>query len=163
MGFYTDMILNEDTMDDILDDEDFDYDALDEACAISMLSRLPDDELKSFIESEECEELINEGKISKKMVVKLNKGSDLTRRQTLAAYQIAKDKNDIDWQRFIKFKSLANQHKHRILEKYARKSETIAKKSQRNYISGKGTAAAVKSAIDSRRSKEVAAGKAGAV
>lgn len=159
MGLY-----NMDPLEEgFLDEDEFDYDALDEACAISLLSRTSDEELKAFIQSEECESLITEGKISRKQIVRLNKNSDLTRRQTLAAYQIAKDKNDINWQKFIKYKTLANQYKHNIIEKFGHKSEVVAKKSQRNFISGKGTEASVKASLAERRNKELAAGRAGRV
>ena len=159
MGFYTNLI-DESALED---DQDFDYDALDEACAISYLSRQPDEIIQEFIQSEECEALINEGKISKKTIMRLNKNNDLTRRQTLAAYQRAKEKNDPNWLKFIKFKALANKYKHIIIEKYGRQTANIAKKSQRQFISGKGREAAVKATIKDRREKELNAGKAGKV
>ena len=91
------------------------------------------------------------------------KNNDLTRRQTLAAYQRAKEKNDANWVKFVKYKTLANKYKRAILEKYGKQSVNIAKKSQRDYVSGKGKEAAVRATIASRRKKELESGRAGRI
>lgn len=160
MGIFANS-LNENS--ELIDDEDFNYDELEEMCAISYLSRQPDEVIREFVQSEECEALITEGKLNKKTIMKLNKSNDLTRRQTLAAYAMARDKNDPLWQKFLKYKTLANECKRQIIEKYKNKSENIAKKSQRNFVSGKGTTASVAAAIKSTRNQEVAAGSAGRI
>lgn len=159
MGIYSNSIIEESSL---IDDE-FDFDALDEACTISFLSRLPDEDLQEFVQSEECEALITEGKLNRKTIMKLNKNNDLTRRQTLAAYQRAKEKNDSNWVKFVKYKTLANKYKRAILEKYGKQSVNIAKKSQRDYVSGKGKEAAVRATIESRRKKELESGRAGRI
>lgn len=158
MGLYTSSIEES----GILDDEDFDYDALDEACAVAFLSRQPDEIIQEFAKSAECEALITEGKISKKTIMRLNKNNDLTRRQTLAAYQEAKRRNDPLWLKFIKAKAAANKLKREILRKYGKKAEMIAKKSQRNFVSNKGTEATVKTGIQMTRRREIDAGRPGA-
>ena len=149
--------------DTVLDDVDFNYDEYEEMCAIAFLSRQPDEVIREFVNSEVCEALITEGKLNKKTIMKLNKSNDLTRRETLAAYAMAKDKNDPLWRSFIKYKSLANEFKHRIIEKYKNKSQNVAKKSQRDFVSGSGTTATVAAAIKNSRDREVAAGSAGRI
>lgn len=154
---------NFDESTNILDDDEFNYDEFDEMCAIALLSRQPDEVIREFVNSEECAQLIAEGKLNRKTIMKLNKSNDLTRRETLAAYSLAKAKHDPLWEKFIKYKSLANDFKHQIIEKYKGKSQTVAKKSQRTFVSGKGTTASVAAAIKNTRASEVAAGSAGRI
>lgn len=135
--------------------------AYEEACAAALLSKQPDDVIREFAQSEECEALITEGKISRKTIMKLNKNDDLSRRRKIAAYQLAKEKNDPLWRKLV-----ANRVKERelisaIMAKYGNRGEQVAKKSQRAFLSNKGTSASVKASIDRSREKELKAGKAG--
>lgn len=159
MGLYTGIIEES----GLIDDQDFDYDALDEACVIAYLSRQPDEVIQEFAQSEECQVLINEGKISKKTIIKLNKNNDLIRRQTLAAYQIAKQKNDPNWAKFIKYKALANKYKQEIIRKYGNRTVAIAKKSQRDFVTAKpgNKEASVKIQLNKRREGELVAARSG--
>lgn len=138
-----------------------DSNAYEEACAAALLARQPDDVIQEFAMSEEAEQLVTEGKISRKTIMRLNKNDDLARRHKIAAYQIAKEKNDPLWQKLVKNRIKERELIDAIMKKYGAKGEMVAKKSQRAFISNKGTSASVKAAIDSRRDKELKAGKAG--
>ena len=162
MGVFTSNydLLNDDYLED---EEEFEFDEYEEMCAISYLSRQPDEVIHEFVQSEECDALITEGKLNKKQIIRLNKDSDLVRRQTLAAFAAAKKRNDPDYAKFVKYKSLANDYKNKIKNKYGNKVTNVAKKSQRDFISGRSTSGQIKSAIDSRRKNTIKQGSAGRV
>ena len=146
-----------------LEDEEFDFEGFEEACAIDYLARLSDEERKAFTESAECEALVEAGKLKKKMLIRLDKNSDLTRRQTLAVYSKAKEANDPLYDKFIKYKSIANQLKAQLKSKYGNRVENVAKKSQRDFIAGKNTDGAIKKAMDARRKDLTKNGSAGRI
>lgn len=165
MGVFTgnDLSIRENEGIGFDEDDELDFDEFEEMVAISFLSRQPDEVIQEFVHSAECEQMITEGKLNKKMLIRLDKSSDLNRRQTLAAFAKAKKRNDPDYQKFIKYKSLANQFKEKVKNRYSGSVESIAKKSQRNFISGRSTSGQIKSAIDASRKETTKRGSAGAV
>jgi hypothetical protein len=138
-----------------------DYNAYEADVAAAYLAQHDDETIQTFLASEECEMLIQEGKISRKTIMKLNKNDDLTRRKKQAAYQLAREHNDPLWTKLVKNRVKERELINAIMAKYGNKGEMVAKKSQRAFIAGKSPSAHVKSAIDKSRQKELAAGKAG--
>lgn len=145
-------------------DDLMDYEAYEESCAIAMLeSDYTPEEVKQFVLSEECEALITEGKLNRKTIMKLNKNDDLSRRRKIAAFQLAREKNDPLWTKLVANRVKERELINKIMDKYGSRAEVVAKKSQRDFQNNRGTSATIKSTIDARRQKEIAAGKAGRV
>lgn len=120
--------------DDELLDEEFDMDSFNEACVYMELAKLPDEERKAIVESEEAAILEAKGKISRKTIVRLNRADDMERRTTAAAYQMAKDKNDPLWTKLVKALDMKKKYKSAIVKKYGTKAQRVAKQSQKDYL-----------------------------
>ena len=115
-------------------------DSFVESCICAEFCALTDEGRKAFMESAECEALIQEGLISKKTLVRLSKNDDLARRTKMAAFELAKQNNDPLW---VKLKENRIKEKKliaAIVQKYGTKSTNIAKKSQKEYIKTNKTA-----------------------
>jgi hypothetical protein len=80
--------------------------------------------------------LLEAKKISRRTIVKLNKNDDLTRRTGMAALQLAKDNNDVLWQKLVKNRIMERKLLAAIKKKYANKAKVVATKGQRAYVSG---------------------------
>ena len=130
MPFFVD---NKDFDDELLDEE-FDMDSFNEACVYMELAKLPDEERKAVVESEEAAILEAKGKISRKTIVRLNRADDMERRTTAAAYQMAKDKNDPLWTKLVKALDMKKKYKSAIVKKYGTKAQRVAKQSQKDYL-----------------------------
>ena len=92
------------------------------------LSRvLSEQELMEFLESSECESLVEAGVLRRRTVVRLSKKDDLLRRSRLASLQIAKNKKDP----MVKLLSKAIKQKHTIMDKIYNKYKSIAEREAR--------------------------------
>lgn len=89
---------------------------------------------KAFLESEECAVLEAKKLISRKTIVRLNKNDDITRRTTMAAMQIAKEKNDPLWKKLVLNRVKERQLLSAIRTKYGSKAVVAAKAGQREYL-----------------------------
>ena len=92
------------------------------------------DEIHAFCESEEAQILIEKQVLNKPTLHRLSKADDLKRRTKLAAYVLAKNANDPNWTKLVKYQSLKKQAATKILQKYGKKGERIAKAAQKDYI-----------------------------
>lgn len=92
------------------------------------------EEIKNFCESEEAQILIEKQVLNKPTLHRLSKEDDLKRRIKLTSYQLAKDSNDPNWNKLVKYQKLRKQYAQNILNKYGNKAERIAKIAQKNYI-----------------------------
>lgn len=115
-------------------DEGFDIDAYNETCLLMELMMLPEEQRKAIAESEEAAILEAKGKISRKTIVRLNKQHDLERRESAAAYQLAKEANDPLWGKLMLYMGKKNEFKKKILKKYANKATRVAKQAQKDFI-----------------------------
>lgn len=111
-----------------------DYDTYQEGCIFIECMDLSAEERKELVESPEFVALEAKGLIGRKTIVKLKADDDLTRRETMAAFQLAADRDDPLWSKLT-----ANRVKERdligkIRNKYRNKATKIAKQSQKNYI-----------------------------
>lgn len=88
------------------------------------------------------EQLVNEGKISRKTLVRLNKADDLTRRKSVAALIAAKEANDPLYAKYIKYAGLKSEFKEKILQKYDTRALRIARKKQQEFLHSKKPALA---------------------
>lgn len=131
MGIYTE---NQNFGAGAHDEVDVNLEELQEAFLYDEFGSAPDVEKKAMLE--EGVLLEAKGKISRKTIVRLNKNDDLTRRTTMAALQLSKDANDNLWKALV-----ANRIKERkllaaIKKKWGPKAGIVAKKAQKDYISG---------------------------
>ena len=92
------------------------------------------EEIKNFCESEESQILVEKQVLNKPTLHRLSKEDDLKRRIKLTSYQLAKDSNDPNWNKLVKYQKLRKQYAQNILNKYGNKAGRIAKIAQKNYI-----------------------------
>ena len=95
-----------------------------------------DEEKQELLESSDV--LLEAKKISRRTIVRVNKNDDLTRRTGMAALQLAKDNNDNLWQKLVKNRIMERKLLAAIKKKYANKAQLVARKTQRDYVSGQG-------------------------
>jgi hypothetical protein len=72
--------------------------------------------------------------LNKPTLHRLSKSDDLRRRIKLTAYQLAKEAKDPLWDKLVKFQRLKKEYAGKILTKYGKKAERIAKLAQKEYI-----------------------------
>ena len=108
-----------------------DYDMLLENLIYDMAATMSDDERKYFMESDTFQNVVNEGGISKRTVVRMNKLDDLTRRIAVAAFQMAKQDNDPNYKALKKLIAKKQAIKAKILKKYATRVKPAVMKAQK--------------------------------
>lgn len=91
-------------------------------------------EIKNFCESKEAEILQEKAVLKKPTLMRLSKADDEKRRVKLIAYQLAKDANDPEWTKLKNFTKKRKESIAKIMQKYGRKAEKMAKIAQKNYI-----------------------------
>ena len=107
---------------------------LEEQYLIEECLRMSEDELKAFLESDLCEELVTEGKMRKNTIVLLSGKADMDRRTKMAALQFAKDANDPLWAEIKKLRTKEREKISKIMTKYGHKAQKHAKNSQKDWI-----------------------------
>ena len=125
-------------------------DALFEAFLIDDIMRGSSDDIKNFCESEEAQILVEKQVLNKPTIHRMSKADDYKRRVKLASYQLAKDANDPLCKKLIKYQKLKKEFANKILAKYGKKAERIAKIAQKNYIK---KAKSVKATASERRAQ----------
>lgn len=101
------------------------------------LCHLPDDRKQKFINSEEAKVMVEAGIISRKTLVRLSKTDDLSRRMKMAAFQLAKDNDDMLWSQLVKNRIKERDLIDKITNKYNSKAGKVAKIGQKDYLSKK--------------------------
>lgn len=94
---------------------------------------LTEAELKEFLNSEECEALVEARLLNRKTIVRLNKADDLKRRKRLVALQIAKNKKDPLVKLYAKIIKQKFAILDKIEQKYGSLADREAKKAQKEY------------------------------
>lgn len=108
-----------------------------EAYIYDEVSALSDEGKKAFIESEECRILEAKKLINRKTIVRLNKNDDVSRRTTMAAMQLAREKGDVMWDKLVKVRILERKYLRGIEAKYGSRAQRVAKMGQRDYLKNK--------------------------
>lgn len=99
------------------------------------VSRLSQEKIQEFCAPGGVgEALINEGKFSRKSLVRLSKVDDIERRTTMAAFDIAKQKRDPLWAALAKNRIKERQLINNIMKKYGMQAKNVAKIGQREYL-----------------------------
>lgn len=109
-------------------------DELLEAYIAYELAMLTPEQFKAFTESEECQAMLEKRLVGRNTLVRLSKNDDLTRRTKMAAFQIAKEKDDPLWQKLVKNRIKERQLIGAIVKKYGTKANRAAKVGQRDYL-----------------------------
>ena len=107
------------------------------AYIIDEVSHLTDEMKEEFIKSETCKSLLEARMLKKKSLVRLSKNDDLTRRETMAAFQIAKENKWREWDLLVKNRIKERELIAKIRQKAGAKATKAAKLGQKNYLSQK--------------------------
>ena len=92
------------------------------------------EQISEFCESAEAQVLVEKSVLNKPTLIRLSKIDDQKRRVKIIAYQLAKEANDPEWNKMKKYTALRKQSIRKIMRKYGKKAQRIAKVAQKNYI-----------------------------
>lgn len=134
MGIFTSSkgYTNEDTLEDI----DINLDELMEQFFYDDHYADSDEDKRALFESGEVALLEKKNITSRKTLVRLNKNDDITRRSTMAALQIAKQKNDALWKKLVLNRVNERKLLRAIKKKYANAAKKVAIQGQKAYLKG---------------------------
>lgn len=108
--------------------------AFTEACIYLEAMDLSADDRREFVESEEFLALEAKGLIGRRTIVKLKIDDDLSRRETMAAFQLAKEAGDSLWDKLALNRVKERDLIGKITTKYRSKAQRVSKLGQREYI-----------------------------
>jgi hypothetical protein len=111
-----------------------DMQTLVESFIFDELAQLPDAVKKEFLVSEECKAMEEAGTIGRRTIVRLNKTDDLSRRIKIAAFQMAKEKDDPVWQALVKNRIRERQLIGKLVQRYGNQATRTAKIGQREFL-----------------------------
>ena len=137
------MIFDNNTMfgENILEESFADPNVMAEALIVDEVSQLPVSKIQEFCAPGGVgEQLVQEGKLRKKTLVRLSKKDDLTRRTKMGALLLAKEHNDPLYAKLVKNRQQKRDLVDKIMRKYGNKGKTVAKKAQAEYLHGKSSA-----------------------
>lgn len=130
MGIYS-------ASNDKMDQELKNPNALLESMIFDELCHLSDDKKTEFINSNEATVMIEAGLINRKTLVRLSKSDDLSRRTKMAAFQLAKENDDMLWTQLVKNRMKERELISKIVNKYGSKAERSAKIGQKDFLTKK--------------------------
>ena len=131
----------ESSVNSIIAEEFRDPSMLEEVMIADEISRLPEEKIKEFCqEGGVGEQLVQEGKLRKKTLVRLSKQDDLTRRTKMGALLLAKEKKDPLYAKLVKNRQQKKDLVSKIMKKYGTKGQRVAKQAQSEYLHGKKSA-----------------------
>ena len=108
-----------------------------EQCIVDEVSHLTDERIQEFCNSPEAEQMVQEGTMRKKTLVRLSKTDDMSRRRTMAAFSIAREKKDPLWTKLVKNRVQERKLIGEIVKKYGAKADRVAKIGQKEYLKHK--------------------------
>lgn len=118
------------------------------------LSMLTDEDKKAFLESSDCQALLEKGLINRKTMIRLNKNDDLARRTKMAAFQLAKEHKDPLWTQLVKNRIKERMLIRKIATKYSSKASIAARRGQRDYLKHQMGGHFVRPTIDANDRKD---------
>ena len=128
-------LFNAETLEGI--SESFEDQALDlvvESFIVDEISKMDEEDVKAWCESEECLALQESNVLRKSTAMRLSRQDDFKRREKIAAYTLARQANDPLYAKMLKQRSLFKQTSNKILAKYGTKATRLAKKGQAAYM-----------------------------
>lgn len=106
-----------------------------EMLIIDEVSQLSDDKIKEFCESGGVgEQLVREGKIGRKTIVRLSKKDDWSRRRKQMAIKLARENNDPLFDKLALNRVKERDLLAKIMQKYGNKGGRLATQSQKEYL-----------------------------
>lgn len=115
--------------------ENVDEQEIIEALIFDEVSHLPQEKIDEFCAPGGVgEQLVTEGKISRRTIVRLSKQDDLSRRRKQMILKIGKEKNDPDYHKAVMYREKERECLKRLEKKYGTKGEVLAKKAQKEYL-----------------------------
>ncbi len=105
-----------------------------ELMAYDDISRDSAENIKEFCNSPVAQVLMEKQVLSKPTMMRLSKADDQKRRVMLTVYRIAKENNDPDYKKMIMYRDKWKEHKAKLIQKYGKKAEKIAREAQLQYI-----------------------------
>lgn len=132
-----DSIMPGSSQDDLIKESFKDTTQLESAFIADEVAHLPEDKINEFCKPGGVgEQLVQEGKLRKKTLVRLSKNDDLTRRTKMGALLLAKEKNDPLYAKLVKNRIQKKDLVDKIMQKYGRTGQQVAKKAQADYLHG---------------------------
>lgn len=113
---------------------DINMDELVEMYLIDDVSRMSSKQIREWVESEQANALVEKAVLTKPTMMRLSKQDDETRRVKLACYQLAKEANDPNFVKMVKYRDLWKKYRGLIFQKYANKATRIARAGQKEYM-----------------------------
>ena len=104
---------------------------------VDEVSQLTEEQIQEFCHSPEAEQMVQEGTMRKKTLVRLSKKDDMSRRRTMAAFSIARQKKDALWTKLVKNRVQERKLIGEIVKKYGNKADRVAKVGQKEYLKHK--------------------------
>ena len=93
------------------------------------------EDIQAFVESEEGKVLMEKKALDKKIVDRATvRMMDLHKRIVLTSFLMAKQAKDPNWAKLVKATKAKKMYKNKILTKYGKKAERVAKIAQKKYI-----------------------------
>lgn len=105
-----------------------------ELMAYDDISRDSAENIKEFCNSPVAQVLMEKQVLSKPTMMRLSKADDQKRRVMLTVYRLAKESNDPDYKKMIMYRDKWKEHKAKLIQKYGKKAEKIAREAQLQYI-----------------------------
>lgn len=105
-----------------------------EMLLVDDILRGSDEQRKSFCESAEAQVLVEKAVLKKPTLIRLGKEADNARRVKLAVYTLAKEANDPEYTKLLKFTKARKICIAKLVKKYGTKAQKIANISQKKYI-----------------------------
>lgn len=101
------------------------------------VSQLSDEKIQEFCQPGGVgEQLVAEGKLYKKTLVRLSKKDDLSKRKKMAALNLARENNDPLWEKLALNRVKERELIAKIMTKYGNKAQKVAVKSQKDFLKG---------------------------
>ncbi len=101
------------------------------------VSQLPYEKIEEFCAPGGVgEQLVAEGKLSKKTIVRLSKKDDLSKRKKMAALNLAKQNNDPLWDKLALNRVKERELIQKIMTKYGNKAQKVAIQGQKDFLKG---------------------------
>ena len=136
-----DTIISGSSNNDLIKEEFNDPNLLEQVMIADEIAHLPQEKIQEFCQAGGVgEQLVQEGKLRRKTLVRLNKQDDLTRRTKMGALLLAKEHNDPLYAKLVKNRQQKRDLVDKIMRKYGNKGKRVAKQAQTEYLHGKSSA-----------------------
>lgn len=128
---------NEQAIDENMTLSEEGWQELNEAYYCNELCHLSSPKIEQFLESTECQAMLEKGLIGKKTMVRLSKMDDLERRIGMAAIQLAKEHNDPLYDKLKLNRVKERELLDAINKRYVNPASKVAKTQQKQHLTNR--------------------------